>query len=209
MAYTTAAVLDESQTKGAFAKGFFQGEPPLFRPAASGGAKRQTGSRPAKCFAPHYLTIPGLDAVQEVITEENEQETPCRILAGLNMIFPLDDILTHSGDPFQLLSEAFRKWLESFMDESVLNRLGLSLQILSVNEVDSEIFREDPEADCCILFGLSDFENGWFPLGDVLDAYDRQNPGLAKYILRMLSGVPICNGQSLNIRRIYFASPGF
>ena len=191
MAYTTAAVLDESQTKGAFAKGFFQGEPPLFRPAASGGAKRQTGSRPAKCFAPHYLTIPGLAAVQEIITEEDELETPCRILAGLNMIFPLDDILTHSGDPFQLLSEAFRKWLESFMDESVLNRLGLSLQILSVNEVDSEIFREDPEADCCILFGLSDFENGWFPLGDVLDAYDRQNPGLAKYILRMLSGCPL------------------
>ncbi len=77
------------------------------------------------------------------------------------------------------------------MNQAVLDRLGLSLQIISADEADYEIFQEASDADCCIQFGISDFENGWFPLGDVLDTYDRQNPGLAKYILRMLSGCPL------------------
>lgn len=191
MENAAATVLDGRQTKGALPPGFFPREPLLFRPAVPSTEKCKTNSRPAKRSAPHYLTIPQLDAVQEIITEENELETPCRILAGLNTIFPLNELLTYSSDPFQLLSETFRKWLESFMDQSVLDRLGLSLQIISAEEADYEIFQEAPEADCCIQFGMSDFENGWFPLGDVLDAYDKQFPGLAKYILRMLSGCPL------------------
>ena len=103
MENAAATVLDGRQTKGALPPGFFPREPLLFRPAVPSTEKCKTNSRPAKRSAPHYLTIPGLDAVQEIITEENEQETPCRILAGLNTIFPLDDLLQHSNDPFQLL----------------------------------------------------------------------------------------------------------
>lgn len=184
-------ILPENAAKNFSDLGFFQGESRKFSKIASGGAKRQSNSRPAKLPAPHSLITPVLDTVQEIIAEESKIEKPCRILAGLNTIFPLEDLRKGSGDPLQLISEAFRKWLESFMSKQVIERLSLFLQILPADEMDSESFPEVPDTDTVIQFGMSDFENGWFPLGDVLETYDKQHPGLAKYLLRMLSGCPL------------------
>lgn len=77
------------------------------------------------------------------------------------------------------------------MSKQVLARFGLSLQILSATEIGHELFYELPEANAIIQFGFNDFENVYFPLGDVLKTYDEQHPGLARYVLQMLSDCPL------------------
>ena len=57
------------------------------------------------------------------------------------------------------------------MSKQVLARFGLSLQILSSTEIGHELFYELPEANAIIQFGFNDFENVYFPLGDVLKTY--------------------------------------
>ena len=164
MADSAASVL-ENFRKGVFPLRFSSGTTFLRNTTVSGGTECQTGSRSTRGITPHYLTMPGLESVQELIQSPVDNEPPCRILAGLNRIFPIQKYLAHSFEPQQVLTKAFHAWLESFMSKQVLARFGLSLQILSATEIGHELFYELPEANAIIQFGFNDFENVYFPLG--------------------------------------------
>ena len=144
---------------------FFTGKPFLCEALITGGTECAAHPRPTGGPPAHYLTMPGLESVQELIQSPVDNEPPCRILAGLNRIFPIQKYLAHSFEPQQVLTKAFHAWLESFMSKQVLARFGLSLQILSATEIGHELFYELPEANAIIQFGFNDFENVYFPLG--------------------------------------------
>ena len=194
MANAVATVLPTNQTGMAPGR-FFSGEPFDGRTLVAGGRERQTHFRTAKRSAPHYLITPSLDTAQELITApKKDPETPCRILAVLNQIFPLDHLPNRVSDPFELIADAFQKWVASFVSPQVLAKLDLSLQFLSTNQLDYESYGEIPDCDMVIQFGLSNFEDGFFPMKETLDAYEAQHPGLAKHLLRMLSACPLSIG---------------
>ena len=191
MAEIAATVLERSDEGTLDPVRFFTGKPFLCEALISGGTECAAHPRPTGGPSAHYLTMPGLESVQELIQSPVDNEPPCRILAGLNRIFPVQKYLAHSFEPQQVLTKAFHAWLESFMSKQVLARFGLSLQILSSTEIGHELFYELPEANAIIQFGFNDFENVYFPLGDVLKTYDEQHPGLARYVLQMLSDCPL------------------
>ena len=194
MANAVATVLPTNQTGMAPGR-FFSGEPFDGRTLVAGGRERQTHFRTAKRSAPHYLITPSLDTAQELITApKKDPETPCRILAVLNQIFPLDHLPECVSNLSELITEAFQKWVASFVSPQVLAKLDLSLQFLSTNQLDYESYGEIPDCDMVIQFGISNFENGFFPMKETLDAYEAQHPGLAKHLLRMLSACPLSIG---------------
>lgn len=190
MAGSATAVLENSR-RGVFPLRFSSGTTFPCQTLTPGGTECRSDSRPAGSLTPHYLIMPVLDSVQEVIHSPVGTETPCRILAGLNRIFPIKEFIDSSADPLEMLSTAFRAWLESFMSKRVLARFDMALQFLSTNEVKDEFFDEFSSADTAIRFGFCQFDKGWFPIGEILKEYDQRHPGLAKYILRMLSDCPL------------------
>ena len=198
MADSAATVLGNSR-KGVFPHRFSTGTPFLRGTIVSGCTERQTSSRSTGGIAPHYLITPDLEPVQKIIQASANPEIPCRLLAGLNQVYPITQFLSCSDDPQTVLSTAFHAWMESFMSKRVLDRFDLALQILSANEVEDELFGEIPDAVAAIRFGFCQFERGWFPIGENLKNYEKQHPGLAKYILRMLSDCPLEFGTPENI----------
>lgn len=198
MADSATAVLENSR-KGVFPLRFSSGTTFLRNTTVSGGTERQTGSRSTGGATPHYLTMPDLGSAQEIIQASAKSEIPCRLLASLNQLFPITQFLNCSDNLQTVLSTAFHAWVESFMSKRVLDRFDLALQILSANEVEDELFGEIPDAVAAIRFGFCQFERGWFPIGENLKNYEKQHPGLAKYILRMLSDCPLEFGTPENI----------
>ena len=199
MAGTVKTVLPTKET-GMASRRFFTGEPFDSRPFASGGGKRKAHSHAAKRAAPHYVTTPVLNTVQEIITTpKGDPETPCRILAVLNQIFPLGNLPDRVSDPFELIAEAFQKWVASFVSPQVLAKLDLSLHVLSEDQWDSESYGEIQDYGTAFQFGLSNFIDLIFPLQQTLETYDKRYPELAKYLLRMLSACPISIGTPENI----------
>ncbi|OQA82051.1 MAG: hypothetical protein BWY31_03460 [Lentisphaerae bacterium ADurb.Bin242] len=191
MAIAAKKILPESAAENFSDPGFFQGESRKFSPIASGGGKCETNGYAAKRPSAAYLTLPSLETVQELISYEKNIQTPCRILAALNTIFPLNRYLRLSPDPVSLIPIVFQKWLESFMPQIVLDKFNLSLQILPDREVDCELFDCIEEEDIVVQFGLGDFSDRWFPLGGALERYEKEYPGLAKHLLKMLSACPV------------------
>lgn len=179
----------------------FPGGPFLCISPSQCGDERRTDSHPARRSPPHYLNLPALETIQETITEFKDTESPCRILAGLNSIFSPDglDLFKNNSDPFLLASQALQIWLESFLSSRVVGRIDMSLQVLSPKDVDYNLASGLPQGDTVIQVSLEDYENGFFPLGDTLNNYENQYPGLAKYILRMLSVCPFQIGTPENI----------
>ena len=193
MADSAASVLENS-CKGVFPLRFSSGTTFLRNTTVSGGTECQTGSRSTGGAPPHYLTMPDLESAQEIIQVSAKSEIPCRLLAGLNQLFPITQFLNCSDNLQTVLSTAFHAWVESFMSKRVLARFDLALQILSSSEIEDELFSEIPDANVAIRFGFCQFEKGWFPIGESLKIYDKQHPGLAKHILRMLSDCPLALG---------------
>ncbi|MGF0039119.1 hypothetical protein, partial [Victivallis vadensis] len=88
MAEIAATVLERSDEGTLDLVRFFTGKPFLCEALISGGTECAAHPRPTGGPSAHYLTMPGLESVQELIQSPVDNEPPCRILAGLNRIFP-------------------------------------------------------------------------------------------------------------------------
>ena len=183
MADSATAVLENSR-KGVFPLRFSSGTTFLRNTTVSGGTERQTGSRSTGGATPHYLTMPDLGSAQEIIQASAKSEIPCRLLAGLNQLFPITQFLNCSDNLQTVLSTAFHAWVESFMSKRVLVRFDLTFQILSASEIEDELFSEISDVNVAIQFGFCQFEKGWFPIGESLKIYDKQHPGLTTILQR-------------------------
>ena len=122
MAGIAATVLERSDEGTLGPVRFFAGKPFLREALITGGTECAAHPRPTGDSAAHYLTMPGLESVQELIQSPVNNEPLCRILAGLNRIFPIQEYLPYSSEPQLVLMKAFHAWLESFMSKQVLTR---------------------------------------------------------------------------------------
>lgn len=155
---------------------------------------RQTGTDTAPSLAPAYLKLPSLNSVQKIICQSHDIRTPCRILSALNGIFPLDRFSSDRNDPVSLLTHCLQKWLESFMPSDVLDKLNLELEICPAADADRELFDELLEEEYLFRFGIGCFVNRYFPLAEVIAQYNKLDPMLGKYVLKLLSDCPLSIG---------------
>ena len=158
------------------------------------GGNRQTGTNAAPGLAPAYLKLPSLNSVQKIICQSQDIRTPCRILSALNRIFPLDRFSSDRNDPVSLLTHCLQKWLESFMPPAVLDKLDLELEICPAADADMELFDELREEEYLVRFGIGCFVNRYFPLAEIIAQYNKLDPMLGKYLLKLLSDCPLSIG---------------
>lgn len=199
MAIAAKTILWKSSEQDFDYFGLFPGREGQCGTPAPGGGKCPTDGHAARAASAAYLMPPSLETVQEMIGRERDTSIPCRILSALHSLFPLNRFLLGQNDPVAVLSVVFQKWLESFIPETVIEKFDLSLQILPDHEVDCDLFDCTDEGGRVIQFGINDFFDNFFPIGDLLQQYDKTHPGLAKFILQMLSACPLNFGTPENI----------
>lgn len=199
MAITAKKILRKNSTKDSCSFRLFPGGSDECGTFASRGGKCDSDRHALKNAPAAYLMLPSLEKVQGKIGPALAIQPSCRILSALNSIFPLDDFLFDQTDLASLIPRVFRKWLESFMAPEVLEKFDLSLQILPDHEVDCELFDCIDEGDMVMQFGVNSFFDEFFPLGELLKQYDNAHPGLAKFVLHMLSVCPLSLGTPENI----------
>ncbi|MBO4630321.1 MAG: hypothetical protein J5858_00220 [Lentisphaeria bacterium] len=159
----------------------------------------RTSSNAAPCSAPAYLRLPSLEKVQKEIIQTQDIRTPCRILAALDRIFPLNCHCMDRNDPVSLLIYCMQKWLESFMPSDVLKKLDLEQEICPASEADIELFDGLKNEEYLFHFGIRSFVDRYFPLEKVIAQYNKLNPQLGKYLLKLLSDCPFYIGTPENV----------
>ncbi len=162
------------------------------------GAK-SANDHPRKYAAPAYLKLPSLKTVQEKFEQGSNDKEIIRLIAGLDSIYPLDKLYRDGIALDVFLVEAVNEWIHSIFPPKLCEKLDISIKLeeLRYNYWDSAV--EAPEHSIAFIFSFANFLNDYFPLGEILEAYEKQFPGLGRHILSMLSYCPMNIGTPENI----------
>ena len=80
------------------------------------------------------------------------------------------------------------------MPPAVLDKLDLELEICPAADADMELFDELREEEYLVRFGIGCFVNRYFPLAEIIAQYNKLDPMLGKYLLKLLSDCPLSIG---------------
>ncbi|MDD5598078.1 MAG: hypothetical protein WC082_02290 [Victivallales bacterium] len=158
-------------------------------------AHRHTGKR----AAPAYLTVPNLKKVQEKFEQGANEVEIARVIAGLDSIYPLDSLYSPETSPGAFLVEAVNKWIQSIFPPQLCEELDISITLEEYRYACWESGENAPEHSLTFTFSLGNFLNEYFPLGEVLETYEKQSPGLGCHLLRLLSICPLNIGTPENM----------
>lgn len=158
-------------------------------------ARRHAGKR----ATPAYLTVPNLKKVQEKFEQGANEMEIARVIAGLDSIYPLDALYTPGTSPDTFLVKAVNAWMQSIFPPRVSEKLDISIRLEENCYTDWDSAGNAPECSIAFIFSLANFLDEYFPLGEVLEAYEKQFPGLGRLLLHMLSACPLNIGTPENI----------
>ncbi|MFA6715816.1 MAG: hypothetical protein WC082_12360 [Victivallales bacterium] len=158
-------------------------------------ARHHTGKR----AAPAYLTVPSLKTVQEKFEQDINKWEIARIIAGLDSIYPLDGLYSPGTPPSTFLVEAINKWMQSIFPPQIRDELDISVILEEYRYACWESAENAPEHSLTFTFCLGNFLNEYFPLGEILETYEKQSPGLGRHLLRLLSICPLNIGTPENM----------